>query len=172
MVVLPSFYYLMGGISMYLNKDGLGMIQKFEGCRLKAYDDAQPKVKLTATTKIKGTLTIGTGHTGSVDGKKIAWNTTITKQKAMELLEKDAEKFEHLVAKYDKKYHWNQNEFNALTCFCFNIGNIDQLTNHGTRTRAEIAAKFVEYRSKGTIWENGLKKRRLAERKVFLKKCK
>lgn len=155
---------------MHVNKKGLSLIQKYEGFRSKAYDDAQPKLKLKADTKIKGTLTCGTGHTGLIDGKRIAWNTKISKAKGLELLTEDAKKFEKLVEKYDYKYHWNQNEFNALVCFCFNIGNIDQLTDHGTRNKSEIAEKFVEYRSKGTIWENGLRKRRLAEKKLFLKK--
>lgn len=155
---------------MHVNKKGLSLIQKYEGFRSKAYDDAQPKLKLKADTKIKGTLTCGTGHTGLIDGKRIAWNTKISKAKGLELLTEDAKKFEKLVAKYDYKYRWTQNEFDALVCFCFNIGNIDEITAHGTRSKSVIADKMLEYRSKGTIWERGLLKRRSAERKLFLSK--
>ena len=47
-------------------------------------------------------------------------------------------KYTPLVNKYDNIYHWNQNQFDALLSFCYNIGSIDQLTAHGKRSISEI----------------------------------
>ena len=46
-------------------------------------------------------------------------------------------------------YNWTQPEFDALVSFAYNIGSIDGLTAKGTRTRSEIAAKFLEYNKAG-----------------------
>lgn len=42
-------------------------IKQQEGCVLRVYDDKQPKVRLTAATKILGVLTAGYGHTGGLE---------------------------------------------------------------------------------------------------------
>jgi lysozyme len=150
------------------SKRGITLIKDFEGCMLRAYDDFQPKVFLTPTTKIKGTLTIGYGHTGLVNGKKIAWDTKITRGKATLLLIEDLERFEKVVLKYDKKYHWSQNEFDALVSFSVNNGGIGQLTALGTRSRKTIAKKMLLYnKSKGKVL-NGLIERRKIEQELFL----
>lgn len=129
---------------------GLNLIKQFEGCKLTAY-------KCPA-----GVLTIGYGHTGDVRaGKKI------TQAQADELLKKDVIRFEKHVEKYDNKYHWTQNEFDALVSFAYNIGNIDQLTAKGTRTKAQISAKILEYNKAGGKVLTGLKKRRAAEKALF-----
>ena len=51
---------------MKINKEGLDLIKSFEGCRLVAYDDLQPSKKITNMSQVKGTLTIGYGHTAGV----------------------------------------------------------------------------------------------------------
>lgn len=135
---------------MKTSENGLNLIKQFEGCRLTAY-------KCSA-----GVLTIGYGHTGDVKaGQKI------TQAKADELLKKDLLKFEKHVEKYDSKYHWTQNEFDALVSFAYNIGNIDQLTAKGTRTKAQISAKILEYNKAAGKVLAGLKKRRAAEKALF-----
>ena len=67
----------------------------------------------------------------------------ITKTDADVLLGQDLVKFEKKVSKYDKKYKWTQNEFDALVSFAFNIGSIDQLTALGTRSKATISSKIL-----------------------------
>lgn len=52
--------------------------------------------------------------------------------------------------------------------FAFNIGSIDGLTANGTRSRATIAAKMLEYNKAGGVKLRGLERRRTAERKLFL----
>ena len=70
--------------------------------------------------------------------------------------------------KYNSKYKWNQNEIDALVSFAYNIGSIDGLTANGTRSRATIAAKILEYNKAGGKVYRGLTRRRKAERKLFL----
>ena len=136
---------------MKISDNGLTIIQKFEGCQLKAY-------KCPA-----GVLTIGYGHTGS----DVKTGMTITKVQAIELLKKDVAKFEKLVSKYESTYKWNQNQFDAMVSFAFNVGSIDQLTANGTRTISEISAKIPAYNKAGGKALAGLTNRRSAEKKLF-----
>lgn len=150
---------------------GIELIKEFESCRLFAYDDLQPNVLLTANTKIKGKLTIGYGHTGLVRGEPITWCTTITKSEAVALLHEDLVRFEKNVSKYNLKYKWTQNEFDALVCFAFNVGSINQLTALGTRSRKTILQKFTAYNkvlSNGKkVPCDGLTRRRKSEQALF-----
>lgn len=140
---------------MKINKKGLAIIKKYEGCRLAAY-------RCPA-----GVYTIGYGHTQGV--KK---GDTITKQQADLLLAMDVKKFEDHVNNRAQKwgYEFTRNEFSALVSFAFNIGSIDQLTANGTRSKATIAVKIPLYRKSGGKVLKGLEKRRKAEKKLFLRK--
>ena len=139
---------------MKISNKGIELIKKWEGCRLKAYYCPG------------GVLTIGYGHTG----KDVKWGMVITESKAESLLVKDLEKFEKKVDKYNDKYNFNQNQFDALVSFAYNIGSIDQLTANGTRSKEIIAIKIPLYRKTGGKVLKGLEKRRAAEKKLFLKK--
>ena len=134
-----------------INKSGLNLIKKYEGCRLTSY--IWPA----------GVLTIGYGHTG----KDVKPNQTITKKKAISLLKKDLARFERHVQSYNYIYEWTDNEFSALVSFAFNIGNIDQLTAYGTRTRSQIRSAMVKYVKANGKTLQGLVKRRKAELKLF-----
>lgn len=136
---------------MKTSQNGIDLIKKFEGCRLKAYKCAA------------GVWTIGYGHTNGVKSTNV-----ITQEKAEELLKEDLENFEKNVEKYNAKYKWNQNEFDALVSFAFNLGSIDKLTINGTRSRATIAEKMLAYNKAGDKVLAGLTKRRQAERELFL----
>ena len=138
---------------MKTSQNGIDLIKKFEGCRLKAYKCAA------------GEWTIGYGHTNGVKSTNV-----ITQEKAEELLKEDLEKFEKNVEKYNAKYKWNQNEFDALVSFAFNLGSIDKLTADGTRSRAVIAEKILCYNKAGEKVLPGLTERRKAEQKLFLTK--
>ena len=131
---------------------GLNLIKQFEGCRLTAY-------RCPA-----GVWTIGYGHTGNV-----AAGQTITQAEADRQLVSDVEKYEKQVNKYFDKYRWNQNEFDALVSFAFNVGSIDQLTAKGTRSRTVIAEKILLYNKAAGKVLAGLTKRRKAEQELFLK---
>ena len=144
-----------------VSKTGIDLIKHFEGCRLEAYQDEV------------GVWTIGWGITNadkSITGTTIKRGLKISQATAEEWLEESLNrKYLPLVMKYDTRYGWNQNELDALVSFAYNIGSIDQLTANGSRSRATIAAKMLEYVKAGGVTYNGLVRRRKAERELFLK---
>ena len=115
----------------------ISKIKEFEGCMLKAY-------RCPA-----GVLTIGYGITDAnynITGTKITENLTITQEKADEWLRKSLiTNYAPRVEKYDNIYHWNQNQFDALLSFVYNIGSLNQLTNNGKRTIQEISNAIPLY---------------------------
>ena len=136
---------------------GLNLIKRFEGCRLSAYRDTV------------GVITIGYGWTKPIDGKPLTMGTKITQAKAESLLKEGLKSYESKVNKYDNKYHWNQNQFDALVSFAYNLGNIDGLTANGTRSISQIANRFLAYNKAGGRVIAGLTTRRKEERLLFLK---
>lgn len=139
-----------------ISVNGINLIKSFEGCRLKAYKPV----------KSEKYYTIGYGHYGA----DVAANLIISQYQAELLLLKDLGKFCAAVNKYDPIYRWTQNEFDALVSFAFNIGNIDQLTAKGTRSKAVIADKILAYNKSGKKTLPGLVRRRNAERALFIKR--
>ena len=140
---------------MKISENGLNLIISFEGFCPKA----------TKAVKTEKYYTIGYGHYGKdVDEKQ-----TITKEEALSLLKKDMKRFETKVMKYNNCYNFTQNEFDALVSFAYNVGNIDQLTAKGTRTKKEIADSMLLYIKSGGNVLDGLRKRRIRERELFLK---
>lgn len=136
------------------------LVKKFEGLYKKAYRDEV------------GVWTIGYGITNadkSITGKTIKAGLVISEKTADNWLERSLNnKYLQKVMKYDNKYRWNQNEIDALVSFAYNIGSIDGLTANGTRSRATIAAKILEYNKAGGKVYRGLTRRRTVERKLFL----
>ena len=102
---------------MKINNEGLDLIKKFEGCVLHAYDDGY------------GNLTIGYGHCAN----DVYNGQIITQSEAEQMLINDLKRFEDNVNKYVATYDLNQNEFDALVSFAYNIGNVDELLNYGSR---------------------------------------
>lgn len=138
----------------HVSQTGLNLIKSFEGCRLVAY-------KCPA-----GVWTIGYGHTAGVyEGMKI------TQAQAEDLLRTDLERYESPVRKYDSKYNWNQNQFDALTSFTYNCGagNLNKLLSKGTRSIQEIANALPQFNKGGGKVLAGLVRRRAAEKELFLK---
>lgn len=136
---------------MKTSQKGIYLIKKYEGCVLTAY-------KCPA-----GVYTIGYGHTeGVYPGQKI------TREEAESFLKKDLKRFEDHVNAYNKKYNFNQNQFDALVSFAYNIGSIDQLTQNGTRSKYQIADMMLEYIKAGGTILPGLINRRREERQLFI----
>ncbi len=136
---------------MRTSQNGINLIKQFEGYRLAAYRD------------VAGVPTIGYGHTAGVK-----MGQTITQVQAETYLVQDLAKYEKEVDKYQSKYKWNQNEFDALVSFAFNIGSIGALTAGGTRSRKVIAEKMLSYCKAAGKANTGLLKRRQKERALFL----
>ena len=141
----------------------LNLVKEFEGCRLTAYRDEV------------GVWTIGYGITNSdfkITKKIIRKGMKISKATAEKWLEESLnKKYLPLVLEYDKQYNWNQNELDSLVSFCYNIGSIKQLTADGTRSKAVVASKMLQYNKAGGRVYNGLTRRRKAERALFLTKA-
>jgi GH24 family phage-related lysozyme (muramidase) len=92
----------------------------------------------------------------------------ITQERADALLLEDIDRYERNVMSWNYLYNWTQNEFDALVSFAFNIGSIDQLTGNGKRNKSVIADKMLMYCHAGGNTLAGLKRRREAERSLFL----
>ena len=110
-----------------------------------------------------GVWTIGWGHTKGVkQGQKIGISQAIS------FLNADVADAEKQVKKYDPIYNFNQNEFDAMVSFAFNLGGIGQLTNNGKRTKHEISEKLMSYNKSDGVILGGLVRRRRMERELFL----
>ena len=136
-----------------LSSRGLDLIKSFEGCRLTAY-------KVQSSDKY---YTIGYGHYGA----DVLKGSRISMSQATNLLKADCERFVSHVNKYMNTYNFNQNQFDALVSFAYNIGNIDQLTQKGTRSIEEISAKMTQYCNSNGKRLQGLVNRRKAEQALF-----
>lgn len=138
---------------MNISKLGINLIKEFEGCRLTAYYCPA------------GVLTIGYGHT-----KNVTKGQTITQAQAEALLVSDLAAYEKAVQAYDSRYSWTQNEHDALTSFCYNLGtgSIMQVTASGQRSKSDIAEKMLLYNKANGKELAGLTRRRKAERAMFI----
>jgi len=91
-----------------------------------------------------------------------------TQSKTDSLLKKELKAYEAKVNKYNSKYHWNQNQFDAMVSFAYNMGSIDQLTANGARSLQDIAKKMTAYNKSGGKILYSLTRRRKAEQQLFL----
>ena len=137
----------------------ISLIKRFEGLKTRAY-------KCPA-----GIWTIGYGHTGA-DVKE---GNVITEMAAEELLKIDLERFEQGVSVLlqQKNIEVNQNQFDALISFAYNlgIGNLASSTllrKLGLNDIQGAADEFPRWnKSLGQVLK-GLTLRREAERDLFL----
>nr|DAD89174.1 MAG TPA: Lysozyme [Siphoviridae sp. ct5Px37] len=137
------------------------MIESFEGCLLKA------------SNKLDGVWTIGYGQTGSYYGKKVRKGMTTTKALAHAWLRDHSIKTYEDAVSAAVKVPLNQNQFDALVSFTYNVGigalkqsTALRLLNQGDYTGAADAL---------TMWTKcngkvlaGLVRRRKEERALFL----
>lgn len=148
---------------MQISDNGLTLIKQFEGLSLKPYLD------------VVNIPTIGWGSTYYPDGKKVTiQDKEITEQKACEILEYIANKdFGSNINKV-VKVPLNQNQFDSLVSFSYNIGtkNFNWSTLLKKLNLSDYKGASLEFarwnQSSGKVL-NGLVKRRLAEKELFLK---
>ena len=146
-------------MSMKISKEGIDFIAHFEGFRNEIYRDAA------------GHPTIGYGHLLR-EGEERKFRGGITRTEGKELLRDDAADAERAVNSY-VKVHLNQNQFDALVSFTFNLGAgnlknstlLKKLNNNDYRGAADELLRWV--RAGGRVLA-GLQRRRAAERKMFL----
>ena len=142
---------------MKLSKQGADFIKSFEGCRLEAYHGAADR---------PGLYTIGYGHTGKV-------------QKGQKITQAEADRlFSNDVAPIEKQLtadvpNVSQHQCDELVSFCFNLGVSAYM---GSTLRRKLKAgdklgaanEFPRWCHAGGVVMNGLKRRRNAERAMFL----
>lgn len=159
---------------MHLSQNGMNLLKNLEGLRLKAYQCSA------------GKWTIGYGHTNNVKPTDI-----ITKAEAEIFLSADLVRFENAVNRL-VRVKLNQNQFDALVIFCFNIGYgndgfggstmLKLLNSRNYKGVAEqfirwikvpeiVDGKIVKDKNGKTVYvdSEGLKNRHLKERALFLK---
>lgn len=137
--------------------------------KLKEYEG----LKLNAYICPAGVITIGWGHTGLVDGKKLELGMSITKTKAQELFEQDIATVEKPLANEPFANRLSQGQWDALVSFIYNIGwgnyksstlrkRMNEDINH-----ADIPNQFRRWnKSNGEVLQ-GLVKRREWEIKQY-----
>jgi GH24 family phage-related lysozyme (muramidase) len=145
---------------MKISAAGIELLKQFEGCRLTAYQDSV------------GVWTIGFGTTTGVKEGQ-----TISQIKAEEYLRFDLAIFEKAVTE-SLKVPVNQNQFDALVSFTYNVGvsafrssTLLNLINEKTDKKV-VAAEFSKWVKAGNQTLPGLVSRRKAESELFLKGAK
>lgn len=147
---------------------GVAFIKRWEGCRLVAYQD------------VAGVWTIGYGHTAGFKDGRFGPNTQITAPFADELLREDLAPRENNLNIWAETndVSLNQNEFDALISFIFNVGfGAFQSSTAAQRliTGDRIgAAEALTWWNKATVNGEkvevlGLTRRRAAEKAMFLR---
>ena len=149
---------------MNISENGINLIANFEGCRLEAY-------KCPANV-----VTIGIGETGkfALTGKTIVMGMKITKQQANDSFRIAIKNYENAVNKLGVKM--NQNVYDALVSFCFNLGTgifkNSLLDSIKTEKWDDVARQMLLY-NKARVNGNltvlaGLTRRRKAEADLLL----
>lgn len=146
---------------------------------LKAHIKASERLMLTAYLDPAGVPTIGWGHIKTVTKADVTRRRTITEGAAQELFEADLDEAERAVRRL-VKVRLNQNQFDALVDFVFNLGagafqrsTLLKLLNKGDYEGA--ALQFVRWNKAkdpktGKLRElRGLTIRREWEAKLFTK---
>lgn len=146
---------------MKTSSQGLDLIKRWEGCRLKAYQDSV------------GVWTIGYGLTSSAGIVPVTAGMTITQRQADAYLEQALVKYETAVTKSITRRP-TQAQFDAMTSLCYNIGpgafsgsTLVRRFNSGDIPGAADA--FLMWNKAGGRVLKGLENRRKDERAMFLK---
>jgi GH24 family phage-related lysozyme (muramidase) len=147
-----------------ISKAGLDMIAQFEGVVLHLYED------------VAGHASIGVGHlvhTGNITDadRKGPFGKGITRQQAMDLLHKDAQRM--VTAVRDAvTVPLNQAQFDALVSFTFNVGagalrKSTLLQRVNAKEFAHCEEAFLRFNKAGGKVFAGLTRRRQAEADLF-----
>ena len=140
---------------MKTSQRGLDLIKQFEGFRSEAYRD------------VVGVLTIGYGFTSNVRE-----GDTMTKAQANARLARELSGYE-LAVKVATDGQCNQNQFDALVSFCWNVGiegmQRSSVIKSHRRGDYQAAARAFGLWTKagGRVWP-GLTRRRAAEAALYL----
>ncbi len=147
---------------MKISENGLDLIEQFEGFRSHAY-------KCPA-----GIWTIGIGSTHYEDGTEVhGADAPISKERAYEILKYEIDNHYGKMVNTYLKASTTQNQFDALVSFAYNLGTgalkrSTLMKYHNHRETENASNEFGKWNKAGHIVLNGLKRRRKAERKLYL----
>jgi lysozyme len=146
---------------MKLNQQGYKFIAKHEGLRLKPY---------LCPAKIP---TIGYGNTYYPNGKRVTLlDDPITKEQAFEMFKIIANRFAKRVDDLVTS-KINQNQFNALVSFCYNVGTGNFMKStllkkvNADPNDFDIRLEFAKWNKAGGVKSNGLVNRRSEESALY-----
>ncbi|MFN4975305.1 MAG: lysozyme [Bacteroidota bacterium] len=145
---------------MKTGKEGKNLIKMYEGFRAFAY------------LCPAGVMTIGFGTT-RINGKPVVANQKVTVDEANLFLDQDLKQFEDAINKL-VKIELNQNQFDALASFVYNVGieNFRKSTLLKKLNANDILGAANEFsrwnRAKGKVLA-GLTRRRESEKLLFLR---
>lgn len=146
-----------------VSKNGIDLITKFEGLKLKPY---------LCSALVP---TIGFGSTRYENGTKVKLtDSPITKERALELFKNTLKTYESSVDAFCRD-DISQNQFDALTSFCYNLG--PQALKSSTLLKKvnanpndpTIALEFIKWNKAGGKILKGLTLRRQAESELYFK---
>jgi len=146
---------------MKSSSNGIRLIQEFEGLRLTSY--------LCSA----GVATIGYGATYYQDGSKVKLGQTITNTQASQMLIEHLKEFEGSVTGLLNGTPVNQNQFDALVSFTYNLGAGNLAKSQLLRfvkanpNDPRIAAEFLKWNRAGGVVVNGLVRRRKKEAQLY-----
>lgn len=138
---------------MKISDQGIALIKRFEGLRLKAYKPV-PSEKY---------YTIGYGHYG----KDVNADMAITEAQAEAYLRRDLLTAEKAVNGLSITRLMTQGQYDALVSFTFNCGSANLRTLTNGRSLNTIGEKLILYNKAGGKKLEGLVRRRKAEQDLF-----
>ena len=154
---------LSGSSKVSINGGGTGSVTPRENHHPPKQQFSSVPDNLTDYIKSKETFTAkafwdNKQYTNGYGTEALSPTEIITEEEAVRRLNKDLSQRRNFVATYsaNNNRNWSPDQIDALTSFVFNLGTgtLNQLTDKGTRTDTQIAAKILEY-NKET--KNGVK---------------
>ena len=137
---------------MNISQVGIDLIKSFEGCRLYAYKPVPWEQYWT----------IGWGHYGS----DVYEGMTLTQKQADDLFISDIQRYINAVRNAPLGFKPNQNQFDALCSFCYNLGT-GIMEDFRGMSSAEVSREIPLYNKAGGQVLEGLVRRRKAEKELF-----
>lgn len=137
---------------MKISEKGINLIHEFEGLRLQAY-------KVLSSEKY---YTIGWGHYGS----DVYPGMIITRDYADKLFLQDIKRYEDSVNNCKLGFKPNQNQYDALVSFCYNLG-VNIMNDFIGMSAKEVASEMLLYVNSGGQRLQGLVNRRKKEVELF-----
>lgn len=142
---------------MNISQNGINLLKQFEGFSKTSYPDSG------------GIYTIGYGNITYKNGTAVKKGETITEVQASDLLLYFVNKFTAKILPFIK-VNLNQNQFDALVIFAYNVGvsafsksTLIKVINENPNDKVGISEQFLRWNKVGGVPVKGLTNRRQKE---------